>query len=318
MGAGNHNKGHKLAAGQFLTTGDFLISPNGLFVGVLEPNGSFAIYWNQLDQVGGVQTAFAGQPAAHIWHSPGDNPGPHFMVMQTDGNLCIYRGGGFQNNDGATWASDSNRPGGGPYAATLSDDGMLRVMSGAQEIWKSEAGVVMGDEVVCVSGINYGAEKAPTFALSAKPPTGMGSPSQGPASATTLGAAPTDDQVWRRYYWWALDTETIGHPRRERGTVLINKQTGLALGSDGAGKTVMTPFVDDNAAWGQGDPEYRTSAKHALAALRLFRDTRFNLNVKGDAPYASGTEVLLWSWSGAQPNLVWRLDRVESPAPVPA
>jgi hypothetical protein len=318
MGAINHYKGSRLAIDETLVVGDFIISPNGLFVGVLEPNGSFAVYWNQLDQVSSPPTSFVGQPAAHIWHSPGDNPGPHFMIMQSDGNLCIYPGSSFQDDAPAIWASDSNRPDGGTYLAVLGNDSALQVKRNGEIIWDSGTRVIEAGPKTCVSGINYHAKDKTTFALSSRPPSGTGTPSQGRASVTVLREQPTDDQIWLRLDCTAHDPETIGHPEVYLGMVLINKQTGLALGSDGAGKTVMTPFVDDNARWDQGDAEYDTPNNRKLAALRLRRDNRFNLNVKGDPPYAAGTEVVLWNWRGAEPNLVWRLEAAPVNTPVQA
>lgn len=315
----NHNKGSRLSTGSFLTVGDFLISPNRRFVGVLEPNGSFAIYWNPLDQVGSDPITFTGQQASRVWWAPGDNPGPHVFVMQEDGNCCTYWGTSLQDHsETPIWASDTPAGKGPTYVAELRNDSSFHVLKDGVSIFDSATRI---DEVglkTCVSGINRSAPTSGVFALSSLPPTGTGTPAQGRASARLLGAEPTDDQVWLRLDWSFRDDEYIGHPRVFKGMVLINRATGLALGSDGRGLTAMTATIDDNALWDQGDPEFGTDPATRMAALRLRRDGRFNLNVKGDPPYASGTEVVLWNWSGPADNLVWRLSPAKTRAPVPA
>lgn len=312
----NHYKGSELQSMDAICVGDFLISPNGRYVGVLETNGSFAVYWNQLDQVGATPTSFTGQQPGRIWWAPGDNPGPHIMVMQDDGNLCIYPGTSLeQHAPDRIWQSGSNKGKGPVYVMKLLNDGSLRVMMDGTSIWTSETAINDRGNFVLTSAINRSDVKQGIYALSSTTPTGAGGGQQGRASVRTLAKPPTDDQIWRMLEVNTPDGDYINWPMAFRGFVLLNKQSGLALGSDGRGQTMMTPSVDDNALWDRGDPEYGTAGDTAFTSIRLRRNNHYNLNVKGDPPYASGTEVVLWNWTGARDNLVWRMTQVKAAVP---
>jgi hypothetical protein len=312
----NHYIGTELQQDVAISVGDFLMSPNQRYVGVLEPNGSFAVYWNQLDQIGSIPASFAGQQPGRIWWAPGDNPGPHIMVMQKDGNLCIYPGVSLQSHaQDPIWTSGSNKGVGPTYVAKLLNSGALQVEMSGVPVWTSRTDIRDRGNFVLTSAINRSDVGQGVYALSSAPPEGTGGGDQCRASIQRLGPAPTDHQIWRALDVNTPDGDYIDWPMAFRGTVLINRKTGLALGSDGRGQTMMTPFVDDNALWDRGSPEYGTGGDTAFTAIRLRRDNRFNLNVKGDPPYRSGTEVILWDWKGAQDNLVWRMTAVQAVVP---
>jgi hypothetical protein len=57
--------------------------------------------------------------------------GPYFALVQSDGNFCVYRGTGPSDNRGGVWCCNTVSLPGGPYLVTLGDDGRLYVYKGA-------------------------------------------------------------------------------------------------------------------------------------------------------------------------------------------
>lgn len=329
MGAINHYKGTKLAQDQALRVGDYLRSANGLFCGVLKDDGRFSVYFNRLDNVNAPPPAtFDPGDSVLLYETPASGPtDSYFMIMQTDGNLCIYHekpGGGYGP---ALWSTETNAPREGRYDAALGDDGCLRLLfSGKPKdktLWHSPTEVIEEAAADLVMP-RLSTPSDGRLTLSALPPL-PAQPAGGPAlqsrgygvSVTVIKTPPghpndwqvTPDQIWQRLLW--LDFK--GKPEQvTRGWVLINRDAGMALAWDGEGGTDMSITVTEQALWSYGGDE-----GIGYHAVRPMSDHSVNLNVRGDAPYQSGTPVIVWRWGGPQSNSLWRHMEAK-PVPVPA
>jgi hypothetical protein len=58
------------------------------------------------------------------------NSGLFFAIVQSDGNFCVYRGSGPDNNHGRVWCAQSKARPAGPYFAIMQGDGNFCVYSG--------------------------------------------------------------------------------------------------------------------------------------------------------------------------------------------
>jgi hypothetical protein len=58
------------------------------------------------------------------------NSGYFNLIMQSDGNLCVYRGTDPSNNKGAVWCCANKSKSDGPFFATMQDDGNFCVYKG--------------------------------------------------------------------------------------------------------------------------------------------------------------------------------------------
>jgi hypothetical protein len=111
-----------LAAGQYLTSNQFLVSPSGLFYAVMQADGNFCVYRGPgpNDNLGCLWAA--RQEAL--------SQDDFFVVMQADGNLCVYRGTGPNDQQECLWASERVALALGDYFVALQDDGNLCVYKG--------------------------------------------------------------------------------------------------------------------------------------------------------------------------------------------
>ncbi|HEY2627497.1 MAG TPA: hypothetical protein VGI57_00140, partial [Usitatibacter sp.] len=106
-----------LPAGSFLGVGHYLISPNHRAIAVQQADGNFCVYET------GAPSAATSQNYAWCHMSHGAN-GNYFTTIQTDGNLCTYRGTGPGDNHGMTWCSMNYGPA-GPHFVILTNEGNL-------------------------------------------------------------------------------------------------------------------------------------------------------------------------------------------------
>jgi hypothetical protein len=134
----------KLEVGQFLRTGECLVSGNGWFNAVMQPDGNFCIYRGK-PQDRSHRNWFWGTQVA-----PG--PGQYFAILQGDGHFCIYRGTGpgDARADTFVWGTGV-APGPGRHAAILQDDGNFCVYPNGSQgefaIWCSGVTVPWQDRV---------------------------------------------------------------------------------------------------------------------------------------------------------------------------
>lgn len=64
------------------------------------------------------------------WATNTSYSGGTFLIMQDDGNLCLYKGKGPTNNLGLLWASNTSRQR-GPYVLCFQSDGSLQIYKGS-------------------------------------------------------------------------------------------------------------------------------------------------------------------------------------------
>jgi hypothetical protein len=100
----------QLNAGEELSTGQYLTSPNGQYQLVMQSDGNLVEYG----------------PSGPVWST--GTSGSNFVAMQTDGNLVVYRTTG-----GAIWSS--NTVDGSPAILALQDDSNLVVYQGSTPLW---------------------------------------------------------------------------------------------------------------------------------------------------------------------------------------
>src|SRR5438067_1913039 len=63
--------------------------------------------------------------------------GQYFVIMQSDGNLCIYHGSDPAHQGAFVWNS-GKAPGAGVYGATMQNDGNLVVTKGTTVLWSAQ------------------------------------------------------------------------------------------------------------------------------------------------------------------------------------
>ncbi|MEA3041006.1 MAG: murine toxin [Sphingomonadales bacterium] len=66
------------------------------------------------------------------WTDCSRNQDDYFAIMQSDGNLCVYFGSGPDDNRSHLWSARTDPPGEGQYFTIMQDDGNLCVYRGAE------------------------------------------------------------------------------------------------------------------------------------------------------------------------------------------
>jgi hypothetical protein len=307
--------------GKFLQVGEFLMSSNGRFCGQLQQNGTFGVYWNQTDAVLDPPPKEFQPGGEPIWITDRSGPdGDYFLVMQSDGNLVIYPGTNFQNCGHFLWNND--RPDqNGTLALNLQDNGCLMVTRNGAQNWSSGTDVM--DDWPLTAIISKARIDGPTkwdhtvLALSTRAATNGGAGLQAaPEPQTGLSVTglsndgkftATPDQIWRRLYWYQ-DGAFIG-------CVMVSQARRMALSWDGELTTTLTNEITPASTWTFGEKE----SDGEWRAIRPFQNDTVNLNVKGNPPYATGTEVILWRWNkGGADNLIWEFfGNYDPPGPRP-
>lgn len=93
------NQGDRLLAGQYLTTNQYLVSPNQNYFAIMQADGNFVVY----------RGSWPGDNKGFVWQTStnASNGNPSFAIMQGDGNFLIYRGGWPGDNRGMAWSSST-------------------------------------------------------------------------------------------------------------------------------------------------------------------------------------------------------------------
>lgn len=112
-----------LGAGEYVTTGQYLQSPNKTYLAVQQKDGNFCIYKGSPTQYQG------GALWCHNVVGPG---GQFFTMVHGDGNLCTYRG--TRNAGSTTWCTNAVAKG-GQFLLQQQDDGNLCVIRKVQIHW---------------------------------------------------------------------------------------------------------------------------------------------------------------------------------------
>jgi len=107
--------------GNYLTNDQFL----GVNDFLISPNGQFQL----LMQSDGNLCVYG--PNGWIWGTQVTAPGGQFFaIMQSDGNFCVYKGTGPYDNRGGMWCTMAYVPTGGRFFATMEDSGNFAVYKG--------------------------------------------------------------------------------------------------------------------------------------------------------------------------------------------
>ncbi|MBI4661952.1 MAG: hypothetical protein HY735_24280 [Verrucomicrobia bacterium] len=108
-----------LAAGTYLRTGEYLLSPSANCFAVLQGDGNLVVYKGSgpLNNLG------------YGWGTGAHGNGAYFAIMQADGNFCVYRGTGPTDNHGLVWQSGTGGASGN-FFLSLQDDWNLVVHRG--------------------------------------------------------------------------------------------------------------------------------------------------------------------------------------------
>jgi hypothetical protein len=118
--------GDALLAEKCLIPGDFLRSPSGEYVAIMQGDGNFVLYKGE---------PYSGEALWATDTLPGE--GDHFAKMQPDGNFVLYHGSPHQQI-APYWATDTDQ-GHASYFLRMQDDGNLVIYKGephsTQAIW---------------------------------------------------------------------------------------------------------------------------------------------------------------------------------------
>lgn len=109
-----------LTTGQYLSPGEFLVSPNGYALAILQGDGNFVVYKGSGPE--DIQNLLWA-----TWKTAGI--GNYFSIMQGDGNFVVYKGRGPSDNQGYLWGTQAIASG-GDFFALLRDDGDFVVRKG--------------------------------------------------------------------------------------------------------------------------------------------------------------------------------------------
>lgn len=151
------NQGSYLAVGQFLNTGDYLVSGSGVFFAIMQDDGNLCVYR------GSGPSDERGESALWCWSNTSSPSGQYFTAMQDDGNLCVYPGSpNDSSGEGALWCWSNKSSPSGQYFAAMQDDGNLCVYksnSGEGALWCTMAIDPIVD-ISTISSITYHIESA--------------------------------------------------------------------------------------------------------------------------------------------------------------
>lgn len=123
-----HSKGSWLQTGNWIGSGDYLVSSSELCHAVMQGDGNFCVYRGYGPE----------NPQGLLWHANngGWGGGQFFAVMQGDGNFVVYEGGGSSDGRGVVWDNWKHKGGkdewdGGKYFFQLEDSGRILVYRGS-------------------------------------------------------------------------------------------------------------------------------------------------------------------------------------------
>lgn len=163
--------GSSLAAGQQLTSGQYLQSPNGQYELDMFPSGAAVAWSNPSYPCMSWLFPAPAQPNDVDIQLPALVAGS-YMAMQADGNLVLYSATGT-----AIWASNTSDDGktawAGPISLQLQDDGNLVVYNGGSGLWADAANNWLGPMLCPGMTLTGLAQRMETFPDMSGTPTGF-------------------------------------------------------------------------------------------------------------------------------------------------
>jgi hypothetical protein len=152
-----------LGANSYLTSGQSIASPSGLFTALMQPDGNFVVYHS------------CKLGSDYVWATMTQGKPTGYVIMQSDGNLVCYSGTPGQSGNTPTWWSGTVNQGG--LSLALTDDGTLMIFASdpppsdfSNPIWTSGA----SDPLVSVTGgsLSYDTDPAAVQIVTGAPING--------------------------------------------------------------------------------------------------------------------------------------------------
>lgn len=263
-----------LNIGDVLLEEETLESADGLSRVRLEGDGRLILYWRRST---GVDWQYMP------WQTPNSDSGPHYLMMQGDGNLCIYAG--IPSDQGPLKWQSGVAPGvGRAYQAILQDDGNFCVYPNATggAIWctrcaRKDAGAVR---------INTWATNQPYLMLSGRPPDA------GAANGLSI-QNPDDTDLHQQFGRTNIVLNDVYY-----GMILTCLANGLAVCS--TGERLASVALDDQmspssilALANVDEPPSGT-----IFGIRTQANDVNHFCIAGDGPYNAGLQVIVYPWDG--------------------
>jgi Ca2+-binding RTX toxin-like protein len=119
-------RGSELGTDQWLRTNQFLQSPNGRFIAIMQADGNLVVY--------DAASLYGGQCLYNSMTNGNNGAG---LIVQADGNVVIYKNGALVDGQ-AVWDSKTNNP--NPVKLVMQDNGNLVIYktSGGHDLWSAE------------------------------------------------------------------------------------------------------------------------------------------------------------------------------------
>jgi hypothetical protein len=287
------NQGSTLNMGGILLEGDYLQSDDGRYSLVLGADGNVSLYWRWIA---------SGGFGYRVWQSGNSDQGPHFLIMQNDGNLCCYAG--IPSDYGPLKWQCGVAPGPGPaYRAVMQTDGNFCLYPNAlgQATWCTGCALHLKGAV----SISTAAGSSPMLVLASVPPTG------GPSDALSM-----QNPNWRqdrRQQFNQLDVVINNTPA---GLLLASVDNGLLVSAQPQ-EFSLVKFTDQislDSILIKVDNGESILPKDWVGIRPLSGDNN-HFNVPGDGPYSAGSNVIMYHWTfcgntGPCANLLWKFESV--------
>jgi hypothetical protein len=136
-----------LTSGNYLQTGEYLLSLNKSFIGLMQQDGNFCVY---------MGSSPATQQGPAIWCSNATGQvGKYFAIMHPNGNFCVGPGEG-PGRPASLWCTDRVVPRGSPSFVTMNGDGNLIAYAGTPE----KPGAILWNHGLTYSYVNLTAPAA--------------------------------------------------------------------------------------------------------------------------------------------------------------
>jgi hypothetical protein len=287
----NGSNGSTLTQGGVLNVGDYLISPDGSSKLTLLKDG---LHLDWLWKFSRQDNPFT------VWNS-GLYAGASslYLVMQFDGNLCIYAGSPAQPGQ-LLWQCGVAPGPGRDYRAVIQDDGNFCVYpdGGSPSTWCTGC-AKKPQGLVNVQGI-YGAPPADALYLTAP----AGDPKVG--MACTMERPSSDKAARQTFQQIDLIVNNQPYGFLLRGNVDYGWPWGLVGAIPMEGKQVgMLASISNQTILIRVDPG---TLIPEWTGIRPIGGGDLHFNVPGDGPYKPGASIIMYHWARpATSNEVWAI-----------
>lgn len=271
------NRGDRLMVGEVLRPNDYLVSYNGLYYGIMQDNGDFVVFHG------------SGPDNNHgfVYHTNTTIDEPAFMVMQGDGNLCLYRGTPESRGDWLWGLND------GKARVPLADSrnwGSVAVMQGDGNfvVYSPRGEVIWGDDnVPVISKI----EASVNYDLNARTTVDVNDPNQVPLTVDNYNA--TDSAQTRTLTYSKAYTQTSSWSASDSITVGVSVEfTAVPILDEG--NVTISASETHTYSWGTTESETNTitaevpvnaGAYEDVKCTAILQQREFTIPYSGSATY---------------------------------